>query len=75
MYVFNVSALIHTSLVPCKLQFEIQLIWIGHNPQEVDLKFKKEWEEEQFTELQFREIQHRFFLTLWSTKANLLNMM
>lgn len=31
---------------------------IGHAPQDVELEFESEWQEEEFTELQFKEIRH-----------------
>ncbi len=34
------------------------LNWIGHTPQEIDLEFQLEWQVEEFTEWQFKEIQH-----------------
>ncbi len=32
--------------------------WIGHAAQDVELEFELEWQEEEFTELQFKEIRH-----------------
>lgn len=43
-----------TELAPCKF-LRVNLNWIGHTPPEVEL----EREEEKFTELLFKEIQHR----------------
>ncbi len=32
--------------------------WIGHSLQDVELEFELEWQEEEFTKLQFKEIRH-----------------
>ncbi len=32
--------------------------WIGHAPLDVELEFESEWQEEEFTKLQFKEIWH-----------------